>query len=525
VINRYSGAANEEYFRRLGLVAAAPTLSEATQGIAAVEPIVGAAARPTEATAKQSQATRLVELAAEAELFCTPTWEAYASIMVDEHRETWPIRSASFRHWLQHRYYLQVDRVPGSQALQDALGQLSAAAMFANDTQPVFTRIAGQGDAIYLNLADEYWRSVEITAAGWSVVNAPVRFRRPNGMLELPVPQRGGRLDELRRFINATDEGFVLSCAWLVGAFRSRGPYPILAVHGEPGCAKTTTCNVLRALIDPNMAPQRTLPADERDLMITARNSWVLSYDNLSRLSVWQSDAFCKLSTGGGHATRALYTDDGEVIFEAQRPLLLNGIEEIATRGDLADRAIVVMLPTIPEQRRLPEEQFWAEFEQARPRILGALLGAMVVGLRNLPATRLAQAPRMADFAQWVTAAEPGLGWPPGSFMEAYRGNRSEAHHLALEASPIGELVVRFVEEHGRWKGTAGDLLRLLAARAGSAVARRDWPRCPRSLSTALQRIAANLKAAGVRFEPPLKTHGKRILLLEWVAQTPDDGE
>jgi hypothetical protein len=109
--------------------------------------------------------------------------------------------------------------------------------------------------------------------------------------------------------------------------------------------------------------------------------------------------------------------------------------------------------------------------------------------------------------------------------MEAYRGYRSEAHHLALEASPIGELVVRFVEEHGRWKGTAGDLLRLLAARAGSAVARRDWPRCPRSLSTALQRIAANLKAAGVRFEPPLKTHGKRILLLEWVAQTPDDGE
>jgi hypothetical protein len=110
--------------------------------------------------------------------------------------------------------------------------------------------------------------------------------------------------------------------------------------------------------------------------------------------------------------------------------------------------------------------------------------------------------------------------------MKAYQENRAEAHHLALEASPIGELVVRFVEQQGRWKGTAGDLLRLLAARGGSAVAGRDWPRCPRSLSTALQCIAPNLKAGGVRYEPPRKRgKGSRILLLEWVAQDPAAGE
>jgi hypothetical protein len=33
-------------------------------------------------------------------------------------------------------------------------------------------------------------------------------------------------------------------------------------------------------------------------------------------------------------------TDDEEVLFEAARPILLNGIEEVVSRPDLGDRAI-----------------------------------------------------------------------------------------------------------------------------------------------------------------------------------------
>jgi len=44
---------------------------------------------------------------------------------------------------------------------------------------------------------------------------------------------------------------------------------------------------------------------------------------------------------------RQLYTDDEEVLFQAARPLLANGIEDVITRPDLADRGIFLMLPPI----------------------------------------------------------------------------------------------------------------------------------------------------------------------------------
>ena len=112
---------------------------------------------------------------------------------------------------------------------------------------------------------------------------------------------------------------------------------------------------------------------------------------------------------------RQLYTDQDEVLFDACRPVILNGIEDIVTRPDLADRAVVLTLEPIPEERRLSEAELWAAFEAVRPLILGALLDAVVEGLKRLPETRLERLPRMADFALWATACETAL-WPIGTF-------------------------------------------------------------------------------------------------------------
>jgi hypothetical protein len=88
--------------------------------------------------------------------------------------------------------------------------------------------------------------------------------------------------------------------------------------------------------------------------MIAAKNSWIAGFDNLSHLRPWLSDALCQLATGGGFSTRQLYSDDEEQFFEATRPILLNGIENVISRGDLTDRALVVYLPVIPADRRKP---------------------------------------------------------------------------------------------------------------------------------------------------------------------------
>jgi hypothetical protein len=131
-----------------------------------------------------------------------------------------------------------------------------------------------------------------------------------------------------------------------------------------------------RALIDPNSVPSRALPRSEHDVFIAARNSHVLAYDNASGLPDWLSDAFCRLATGGGFSTRELYTDQDEVLFGSKRPIILNGIDDIATRPDLADRSIVQSLVAISDERRKLE----TDFERKRPRILGALLESLLSG-------------------------------------------------------------------------------------------------------------------------------------------------
>src|SRR5437868_13535290 len=95
-----------------------------------------------------------------------------------------------------------------------------------------------------------------------------------------------------------------------IAAFRPTGPYPILMLQGEQGTAKSTTTRILRSLIDPNVSPLRTVPRNERDLMIAATNSWAQCFDNLSHIPLWFADALCRLATGGGFATRKLRTDE-----------------------------------------------------------------------------------------------------------------------------------------------------------------------------------------------------------------------
>ena len=112
--------------------------------------------------------------------------------------------------------------------------------------------------------------------------------------------------------------------------------------------------------------------------MIAANNSYLLAFDNVSSLPAWLSDG--RLASAGSFAVRQLYTDDDEVLFQAARPLLLNGIEEVISRPDLADRAIFLTLPLVGDARRQSERELWRQFELARPRILGALLDLVVHG-------------------------------------------------------------------------------------------------------------------------------------------------
>jgi hypothetical protein len=441
----------------------------------------------------------LEDMALYEEVFHTASGLAFADLVIGGHRETWPIRSKRFRTWLRRCYYQEIGIPPSGSAIASALDLLEARAQFDAPERAVNIRVAEQGGRLYLDLADEHWRAVTIGPEGWRVIGCPpVRFRRSPGMLPLPVPERGGSMDALRSFLNLSNHGdFVLVVAWLLAALRPRGPYPLLAISGEQGSAKTVLSKLLRALVDPNEAPVRALPREERELMIAANNGHLLAFDNVSGLPAWLSDALCRLASGGSFAVRQLYTDDEEVLFKAARPILLNGIEDVIGRSDLADRAIFLTLTPIGEEQRRSETELWRDFELARPAILGALLDAAVHGLRAVGSVHLSRLPRMADFALWATACEPAL-WPTGAFARAYTANRKAVIESIIDADPIAAFVQELMSSRSSWTGSAADLLRVSLEYTGQISNGAAWLKNPRALAGHLRRIQTFLRARGI---------------------------
>jgi DNA polymerase I-like protein with 3'-5' exonuclease and polymerase domains len=479
---------------------------------------------------KESAATRLVQLANEAHLIHNADGDGFAVMMVDGHKETWLLRSKGFKRWLQRKFFERYEKAPGSQAVHDALGVIEGKALYDGPERRIFVRIGEKDGKIYLDLADDKWRAIEIDADGWRVVDIPpIEFKRAKGMLPLPVPERGGSIEELRPFMNLENgDLWTLLLGSIVMKLRPRGPYNIDVFTGRQGCGKTTRARVVRALVDPSSADTRSAPREQRDLQIAASNEWLPIFDNLSRIPEWLSDGFCCMSTGGAMRTRELYSDADEAIFAAMRPVMLTSITEVVERPDMLDRSIIYDLPEIEKKKRKTEKELWAEFGAARPRILGAMLDAVSCALRNEDAVVIKDPSRMADFERWATAAEPALGLKHGTFLRAYRKNQNSANDLALEACPIADYITELAEKHKTWLGKAKELFDLLFDGIDDDEKRKrkeqGWPKTPTVLSATLRRIAPNLKMHGVELTFNLNEgKRKRLIKIEFKSEPPPD--
>ena len=465
---------------------------------------------PEQSAAATGKDERLEKIFSGVEWIQTPNDELFASIDVDGHKETVGLRTRKFRSFLMRRV-MAIDGEVTIQKVTELFAHAEAKADASPAVTPVHLRVAGAGSTIYIDTANHRWESIAINAEGYRVATeTEVRFRRSRTMAPQVSPVPGGSLELLRRFCNLeSDENFVLVCAWLVGAMAPTGPYPVLNVRGEQGSAKSTTSKILRLLVDPAGGPGnyysgaiKSPPKDERDLMISAGNSWVMVFDNMSGIKPEMSDCLCRLSTGGAFSTRLLHSDDEEKVFEAMRPMIMNGIDDMATMPDLLDRSLMLDLPAISESARRAESEFWREFELERPRIFGALCRAVSAAVKFSPAVQLERAPRMADFARWVCGACDGgaLPFDREKFLEVYFGNRDDATASAIEASPLATELERLVKDLGRWEGTATDLLLVLNDRASDGLKlSKAWPKDVRSIGNRLRRVSPLLRAAGIR--------------------------
>lgn len=455
-------------------------------------------------------------------LFHTMHKIPFIDVQDKEIRKTMPIWSKEFKFLLLNNHFSQVGELPPKSEVQEALEMLEGVALFGSPEKTIHIRKAKVDGDIYFDLGGADYRQVKISKDGWSVIysfESPVHFVRPVRMRPMPHPEQGGSLDLLQKYINVQDpQDLALIIGWLVGAMNTDGPYPILVLNGEQGSGKTTVSRLIVDLVDPSSPGASSPPRSERDLIIAAGKTSVLCFDNMSSIPPWLADALCRLSTGGGFATRTLRTDDHETSFEGRKATILNAIPGLLERPDFAERAISIVCPPIPKGNRRVESEIQMEWEADKPKILGALFNAVAAGLRNMDSVELPELPRMADFAKLVAAAaaDGALPFDQKFFLEAYRANRMCVVDDAMEGDIVGQAITNFMEKRSKWSDKPSKLLEDLSCLVKQKTNKhRDWPKQPNVLSGRLRRLATFLRAKDIEVE--FSKSGNRNITLKHI--------
>jgi hypothetical protein len=461
---------------------------------------------------KITETIRLASLVPHDGLFHDPDGVAYCSVKIRDHIEIIPLESTEFQSWLSYTSQKEHEKIPSTTTLRNVITSLKGHAKYKGPVRQVYVRHAFVGGKIYINTGWDNWEVIEISRDGWKITHTDaVCFRRPTGIGALPRPSTDGDISALSEVIR-TD--LPIAICWLLVAWAPIGPYLIALIQGPQGSGKTQTSHFLRRLVDPSSADLVAPPKDEHDIIIAARNSWVVALDNLSRLPAELGDALCRLASGTGIRTRKLYTNAEEDIFAGARPIIVNGISDLTSRSDFVDRTIAIELQK-PEVY-LSEKELFRKFDAVAPVVLGGLLNTCVSGLRYLDDTRLENAPRMADALIWCQACERGgtLPWGEGTIVAQFAEQADTAVRSFMEGDEVASEIMQFMKSQptGTWEGTMADLLKAVNENRRSLPG-KTWPDSVYAFRSRFRRAEDAMVKCGLRIKTR-KSHGQLLVSL-----------
>lgn len=454
---------------------------------------------------EKSLSDQLVEFVKDrATLFRDPDNIPFANFPVGAHRETWRLESQGFREWLGAEFYRETKLIPKETPLKDACIALAGIAKYDGMEHDVSVRVAKTAAGYAVDLVDDGWRSVLVNGGSWYLSDAQdVMFRRATTMRALPIPLAPGmgNVDLLWDCVNCRPADRNMLLAWMLECWRSDTPFAVLELVAEQGSGKSKAQHYLRELIDPNQVNLRGRPKAVEDVYIGAANSWLTSFENLSHLSEDMQDALCVLATGGGFASRKLFTNEEESAIAVRRPVVMNGISVLATRQDLVDRLVHVEIESLTPDQRKTEADLDALFNANRAAIFTGLLDLFAAALAKLPGITLTKFPRMADFAQLGAAvyAARGVTNPAETFMRDYEGMRADAIHRTLDGSPLAAAINAFLEESPDGKDFSNVKAAMVALSEYRDIGAGDaWPRTARGFGDAIRRLSPALRTIGI---------------------------
>ena len=466
-----------------------------------------------------SQATLLVRMVLgnrDIVLFKDEYGAAHVQIPIEDHLEIWPCRSGAFTRWLANAYYKWTNgkTVPGREAMKDAIGLLEGMAINEREEHRLFNRVAQTPDAIWYDLADSKWRAVKITEDGWSVeTKVPLLFHRFSHLAPQVPPVSGGDVKDVLRFVNITDsDQQMLFLVHLIASFIPGWPHPACYIYGPQGSAKSSLSRVTRRLIDPSKIEVVSLTRHESELAQQLSHHSYLAFDNVSDIPDSVADLLCRAITGSGFSKRELYSDDSDVIRYVMANVCINGINIASNRADLLERSLLIELERIAKGHHKQEYDLMAEFEAARPKILGSIFDTVSQAMTLRPHIKVDELPRMADFALWGCSIAESLGYGMKAFLQAYSRNINSQSAEVVRDNVVAVLIVAFLEIEGdTWEGTATMLLKRLKDLAlNEMIVDKQLPENPSALMREINRLKTALEETGIQ----IVSHSDRVVTI-----------
>ena len=260
---------------------------------------------------------------------------------------------------------------------------------------------------------------------------------------------------------------------------------------------------MIKRIVDPAVVDLLTIPTDKNEFLQHLGHNYMTFYDNLKqkRVPSWLPQDICSAVTGAGNIKRALFTDDDDFARKYKRCLGFNGINVAMTEADVASRSITVKMETIPKELNRPESEVYSEFEALKPALLGFIFDTISKVLATIDSIRLADLPRLGDFAIWGEAVARVLGYKEREFLEAYYDNIGKQNAESVESDNVGETVVKLCDglaeqKRTEWIGPVRELLNELKMIAGAInidTNSKDWPKLSNGLSRRLNEIRTSL--------------------------------
>lgn len=419
------------------------------------------------------------------------------------------IGSMEFKHKVWHRAKETLKLQLTTSKLDQIVDQIEAKARFNGTEKEFSTRFKKHGDGALIDIGDSQNNILAINCP--QSERSIYEFYRPKKSRPFIVSELSEDPGMIINFVNFAD---LLDCylvsALMIHIMLDRKPKFVLCLTGQKGSGKSTACRFISQLISPSSIDNRMPPKNSRDFIIAAKNSPVVSFDNLSSIPADISDTLCRITTGTSLTQKALYKDEDEYSVTACSSIIINAIPDIIERQDLADRTIVIEL--VPPKNRKSIDSLNSSFEEFSPKIRRYLVElAKRIAPKLEGFTPPNPLPRNIDLFKVICLMDKECMFE-GVLIEHYRTLEKIKKEVSLKQDPVAEHIYEFFKNTPPELLSPASIIEKAKSISPNTISNL-FPKEPRACGKLIARNIGMLTEMGLIFKKTKKAEGIKYLI------------